>query len=142
MLGSILFINLGSVYSSVLILYELFVLELIQTEMHHVRTLKIMLLVYMHELRDTLQLDERRLDCLFPQLESLLKLHSDFLSRLREQRQETLEPGSDRNYVIHSVADILSEQVIYIKCIHVINKNCPANCCGIRGIETVLKHIG
>lgn len=89
----------------------LFVVELIQTEMHHVRTLKIMLRVYVHELRETLQLDERRLDCLFPQLESLLKLHGDFLSRLQERRQETLEPGSDRNYVIHSVADILSDQV-------------------------------
>ncbi|GAA6093318.1 rho guanine nucleotide exchange factor 18 isoform X1 [Tachysurus ichikawai] len=84
--------------------------ELIQTEMHHVRTLKIMLLVYVHELRETLQLDERRLDCLFPQLEILLDLHGNFLSRLRERRQNTLEPGSQRNYVIHSVSDILSEQ--------------------------------
>ncbi|XP_053490399.1 rho guanine nucleotide exchange factor 18 isoform X3 [Ictalurus furcatus] len=84
--------------------------ELIQTEVHHVRTLKIMLLVYMHELRETLQLDERRLDCLFPQLEILLKLHRTFLSRLQERRQDTLEPGSDCNYVIHSVADILSDQ--------------------------------
>ncbi|XP_053094117.1 rho guanine nucleotide exchange factor 18 isoform X2 [Pangasianodon hypophthalmus] len=84
--------------------------ELIQTEMHHVRTLKIMLLVYVHELRETLQLDERRLDCLFPQLESLLELHGHFLSRLRGRRQDTLEPGSEHNYVIHSVADILSDQ--------------------------------
>ncbi|TSK53778.1 Rho guanine nucleotide exchange factor 18 [Bagarius yarrelli] len=84
--------------------------ELIQTEVHHVRTLKIMLLVYMHELRETLQLDERRLDCLFPQLESLLDLHSQFLSRLQKRRQDMLEPGSQRNYVIHRVADILSEQ--------------------------------
>lgn len=84
--------------------------ELIQTEVHHVRTLKIMLLVYMHGLRETLQLDERRLDCLFPQLERLLDLHGHFLSCLRERRQDTLEPGSQRNYVIHRVADILTEQ--------------------------------
>ncbi|XP_053368630.1 rho guanine nucleotide exchange factor 18 [Clarias gariepinus] len=84
--------------------------ELIQTEMHHVRTLKIMLLVYVHELRETLQLDERSLDCLFPQLESLLKLHSHFLSRLQKRRQEMLEPGSDHNYVMHRVADIISDQ--------------------------------
>ncbi|KAF7703119.1 hypothetical protein HF521_022126 [Silurus meridionalis] len=84
--------------------------ELIQTEMHHVRTLKIMMKVYVCELRETLQLEERRLDCLFPQLESLLDLHSNFLSRLRERRHETLEPGSERNYIIHSVADILIEQ--------------------------------
>lgn len=80
------------------------------------RTLKIMLLVYMHELRETLQLDERRLDCLFPQLEILLKLHRTFLSRLQERRQDTLEPGSDCNYVIHSVADILSDQVFLCVC--------------------------
>ncbi|XP_062868514.1 rho guanine nucleotide exchange factor 18 isoform X2 [Trichomycterus rosablanca] len=84
--------------------------ELIQTEMHHVRTLKIMLRVYVHGLREALQLDERSLDCLFPCLESLLDLHSRFLSRLRERRQETLEPGGERNYVIHRVADILTEQ--------------------------------
>lgn len=96
-------------------IYILF-LELIQTEMHHVRTLKIMQLVYMHELRETLQLDERRLDCLFPQLESLLKLHGDFLSRLQKRRQETLEPGSERNYVIHMVADLLGDQVFLRVC--------------------------
>ncbi|XP_027014138.2 rho guanine nucleotide exchange factor 18 isoform X2 [Tachysurus fulvidraco] len=97
-------------YSKEVIKRQDVIYELIQTEMHHVRTLKIMLLVYVHELRETLQLDERRLDCLFPQLEILLDLHGHFLSRLRERRQETLEPGSQRNYVIHSVADILSEQ--------------------------------
>ncbi|XP_072516058.1 rho guanine nucleotide exchange factor 18 isoform X2 [Salminus brasiliensis] len=84
--------------------------ELIQTEMHHVRTLKIMLRVYVHELRETLQLDERRLDCLFPRLDSLLNLHGHFLSRLKERRQESLQPGSERNYAIDRVADILTEQ--------------------------------
>ncbi|XP_066503243.1 rho guanine nucleotide exchange factor 18 [Hoplias malabaricus] len=84
--------------------------ELMQTEMHHVRTLKIMLRVYLRELRETLQLDERRLDCLFPQLDSLLDLHHRFLSCLKERRQEALQPGSDRNYSIDRVADILTEQ--------------------------------
>ncbi|KAI4890127.1 hypothetical protein NFI96_023026 [Prochilodus magdalenae] len=84
--------------------------ELIQTEMHHVRTLKIMLRVYVYELRETLQLDERRLGCLFPRLDSLLDLHSGFLSRLKERRQEALQPGSERNYAIDRVADILTEQ--------------------------------
>uniref|UniRef100_A0A3B1K1B0 Rho/Rac guanine nucleotide exchange factor 18 n=1 Tax=Astyanax mexicanus TaxID=7994 RepID=A0A3B1K1B0_ASTMX len=84
--------------------------ELIQTEMHHVRTLKIMLRVYVHELRETLQLDERRLDCLFPRLDSLLNLHGHFLSRLKERRQEALELGSERNYAIDRVADILTDQ--------------------------------
>ncbi|XP_067252525.1 rho guanine nucleotide exchange factor 18 isoform X3 [Chanodichthys erythropterus] len=84
--------------------------ELIQTEIHHVRTLKIMLRVYARELRETLQLDDRKLDCLFPQLDSLLELHSHFLSRLRERRTESLQPGSDHNYAIHKISDILISQ--------------------------------
>lgn len=40
--------------------------ELMQTEMHHVRTLKIMLRVYVRELKENLQMDAGRLDCLFP----------------------------------------------------------------------------
>ncbi|XP_076879925.1 rho guanine nucleotide exchange factor 18 isoform X2 [Brachyhypopomus gauderio] len=84
--------------------------ELMQTEMHHVRTLKIMLRVYVRELRETLQLDERRLDCLFPRLDSLLNLHTNFLSRLRERRRQSLQDDSEHNYVILRVADILTEQ--------------------------------
>lgn len=75
------------------------------------RTLKIMLRVYARELRETLQLDDRRLDCLFPQLDSLLELHSHFLSCLRERRTESLQPGSDHNYAIHKISDILISQV-------------------------------
>ncbi|XP_067271766.1 rho guanine nucleotide exchange factor 18-like isoform X2 [Pseudorasbora parva] len=84
--------------------------ELIQTEIHHVRTLKIMLRVYARELRETLQLDDRKLDCLFPQLDSLLELHNHFLSRLRERRAESLQPGSEHNYAIHKLSDILISQ--------------------------------
>ncbi|XP_056303689.1 rho guanine nucleotide exchange factor 18-like isoform X1 [Danio aesculapii] len=84
--------------------------ELIQTEIHHVRTLKIMLRVYARELREALQLDDRRVDCLFPRLDSLLELHNHFLSRLRERRVESLQPGSERNYAINKLADILISQ--------------------------------
>ncbi|XDV22597.1 hypothetical protein PO909_027462 [Leuciscus waleckii] len=84
--------------------------ELIQTEIHHVRTLKIMLRVYARELRETLQLDDRKLDCLFPQLDSLLELHNHFLSRLKERRAESVQPGSEHNYAIHKLADILISQ--------------------------------
>lgn len=85
--------------------------ELMQTEMHHVRTLKIMLHVYVRELKDNLQMDSSRLDCLFPRLESLLELHTHFLSRLKERRQESLVSPNDRNYTINKVADILIAQV-------------------------------
>lgn len=81
-----------------------------QTEMHHVRTLKIMLRVYVRELKENLQMDSGRLDCLFPRLENLLELHTHFLSRLKERRRENLVSPSDRNYTINRVADILITQ--------------------------------
>lgn len=85
--------------------------ELMQTEMHHVRTLKIMLHIYVRELRENLQMDPGRLECLFPRLENLLELHTHFLSRLKERQRESRSSPSDRNYTIHRVADILIEQV-------------------------------
>ncbi|KAJ8374612.1 hypothetical protein SKAU_G00051920 [Synaphobranchus kaupii] len=84
--------------------------ELIQTEMHHVRTLKIMLRVYAHEMRETLQLEERRVERIFPQLENLLDNHRHFLSRLKERRQELLPAGGERNYAVHRLGDILCSQ--------------------------------
>ncbi|KAK6313700.1 hypothetical protein J4Q44_G00151590 [Coregonus suidteri] len=75
--------------------------ELIQTEMHHVRILKIMLRVYVRELKEHLHLDD-----LFPRLETLLQLHTHFLSRLKERRRDAMQPGSDRNYNIQRLADI------------------------------------
>ncbi|XP_039984340.1 rho guanine nucleotide exchange factor 18 isoform X2 [Xiphias gladius] len=84
--------------------------ELMQTEMHHVRTLKIMLRVYVRELKENLQMDSGRLDCLFPRLENLLELHTHFLSCLKERRRENLVSSNDRNYTINRVADILITQ--------------------------------
>uniref|UniRef100_A0A671YYJ1 Rho/Rac guanine nucleotide exchange factor 18 n=1 Tax=Sparus aurata TaxID=8175 RepID=A0A671YYJ1_SPAAU len=84
--------------------------ELMQTEMHHVRTLKIMLHVYVRELKENLQMDAGRLDCLFPRLENLLELHTHFLSRLKERQRENLISPNDRNYTVNRVADILISQ--------------------------------
>ncbi|KAJ8387720.1 hypothetical protein AAFF_G00150210 [Aldrovandia affinis] len=84
--------------------------ELMQTEMHHVRTLKIMLRVYVHEMRETLQMEERRVERIFPQLENLLELHRHFLSRLRERRRDAMQPGSERNYAIARLGDLLTSQ--------------------------------
>ncbi|XP_031431015.1 rho guanine nucleotide exchange factor 18 isoform X2 [Clupea harengus] len=81
--------------------------ELIQTEVHHVRTLKTMLRVYMHELHDSLHSQDRRL---FPRLEELQDLHVNFLSRLKERCSQSLQPGSDRNYTIPRLGDILVSQ--------------------------------
>uniref|UniRef100_A0AAY4DP55 Rho/rac guanine nucleotide exchange factor (GEF) 18b n=1 Tax=Denticeps clupeoides TaxID=299321 RepID=A0AAY4DP55_9TELE len=84
--------------------------ELIQTEVHHVRTLKVMLRVYARELREILQAQEQRVDCLFPRLDSLLEVHSRFLSSLKERRLQSQQPGSDYNYSIQRLGDILITQ--------------------------------
>ncbi|XP_061680506.1 rho guanine nucleotide exchange factor 18-like isoform X2 [Syngnathoides biaculeatus] len=84
--------------------------ELMQTEMHHVRTLKIMLRVYIRELKENLQMDSCRLECLFPRLENLLELHMHFLSRLKERRRESIVSPTDGNYIMDRIADILIAQ--------------------------------
>ncbi|XP_061636625.1 rho guanine nucleotide exchange factor 18 isoform X3 [Phyllopteryx taeniolatus] len=84
--------------------------ELMQTEMHHVRTLKIMLRVYIRELKENLQMDSCRLECLFPRLENLLELHMHFLSQLKERRRENIVSPTDGNYTVDRIADLLIAQ--------------------------------
>ncbi|XP_077088637.1 rho guanine nucleotide exchange factor 18a isoform X2 [Siphateles boraxobius] len=84
--------------------------ELIQTEINHVRTLKLVLGVYVRELRETLQMDETRLERLFPQVDNLLLVHQLFLNRLKQRRVDSMEAGSTQNYCIHSIGDILIAQ--------------------------------
>ncbi|XP_034513598.1 rho guanine nucleotide exchange factor 18 isoform X1 [Ailuropoda melanoleuca] len=84
--------------------------ELVQTEVHHVRTLKIMLKVYSRALQEELQFSSKAVSRLFPCVDELLDVHSHFLSRLKERRQESLEEGSDRNYVIQKIGDLLVQQ--------------------------------
>ncbi|XP_072555789.1 rho guanine nucleotide exchange factor 18-like isoform X1 [Paramormyrops kingsleyae] len=79
--------------------------ELIQTEIHHVRTLKIMLWVYAHKMRETVQVER-----VFPRLEHLLEVHRNFLSLLKDRRRESLEPDSERNYCIQRIGDIIASQ--------------------------------
>lgn len=93
-----------------LVMMELRFTELIQTEINHVRTLKLMLGVYLRELRDSLLLDETQLERLFPRLDSLLQEHQNFLHRLKHRRRQSLETGRDRNYCISNIADILIAQ--------------------------------
>ncbi|XP_035525965.1 rho guanine nucleotide exchange factor 18a [Morone saxatilis] len=84
--------------------------ELIQTEMHHVRTLKILLHVYMHELRQSLLIEETRLERLFTGVEPLLILHQHFLNCLKVRQNESQEEGSPNNYQITQLGDILISQ--------------------------------
>ncbi|NXN27434.1 ARHGI factor, partial [Nycticryphes semicollaris] len=84
--------------------------ELMQTEMHHVRTLKIMLKVYSKAVREELQFPNAVINKLFPCVDELLELHGQFLLQLKERRKESLEEGSDRNYIIRHVGDLLVKQ--------------------------------
>ncbi|XP_036702496.1 rho guanine nucleotide exchange factor 18 isoform X1 [Balaenoptera musculus] len=84
--------------------------ELMQTEAHHVRTLKIMLKVYSRALREELQFSPKAISLLFPGADDLLEVHGHFLSRLKERRQESLEEGSDRNYIVQKIGDLLVQQ--------------------------------
>ncbi|XP_034064869.1 rho guanine nucleotide exchange factor 18-like isoform X2 [Gymnodraco acuticeps] len=84
--------------------------ELIQTEMHHVRTLKILLRVYLHEMRQSALIEEVRLERLFPGAETLLNLHQHFLNCLKAHQHQSLEEGSTNNYQITQLGDIVISQ--------------------------------
>ncbi|XP_061870926.1 rho guanine nucleotide exchange factor 18 isoform X2 [Colius striatus] len=84
--------------------------ELMQTEMHHVRTLKIMLKVYSRAMREELQFPNAVINKLFPCVDELLEMHGQFLLQLKERRKESLEEGSDRNYIIQNIGDLLVKQ--------------------------------
>ncbi|KAG8014293.1 Rho guanine nucleotide exchange factor 18 [Nibea albiflora] len=84
--------------------------ELIQTEMHHVRTLKILLDVYMHELKQSQLIEEARLEQLFYSVDALLGLHQHFLNCLRIHQNESQEEGSPNNYQITQLGNILISQ--------------------------------
>lgn len=85
--------------------------ELMQTEMHHVRTLKIMLHVYCRGMEEELQLsDQCVVNRIFPCLRQLLEIHKCFFSRLKERRRSSLEEGSERNYLIQRIGDVLTQQ--------------------------------
>ncbi|XP_017944181.2 rho guanine nucleotide exchange factor 18 isoform X1 [Manacus vitellinus] len=84
--------------------------ELMQTEMHHVRTLKIMLKVYSKAMREELQFPNVVINKLFPCVDELLEMHGQFLLQLKERRKESLEEGSDQNYIIQNIGDLLVKQ--------------------------------
>ncbi|KAM9099378.1 rho guanine nucleotide exchange factor 18 isoform 1-T1 [Sarcophilus harrisii] len=84
--------------------------ELMQTEVHHVRTLKIMLKVYSKALKEEMQFSSRIINRIFPCVDDLLEMHGQFLHRLKERRRESLAEGSDQNYVIQKIGDLLVQQ--------------------------------
>ncbi|KAL6104018.1 arhgef18 [Pungitius sinensis] len=84
--------------------------ELIQTEMHHVRTLKILFYVYIHELKQSSLIEEGRLERLFLVVEDLLTLHQHFLNCLKVLKHQSHEEGSPHNYQITQLGNVLISQ--------------------------------
>lgn len=89
----------------------MYFLELIKTEVHLVHTLKILLGVFMHELRQSQLIEEGRLKRLFLGIESLLIVHEHFLKCLKMCRNQSQEEGNPINYQISQITDILISQV-------------------------------
>ncbi|KAM3596548.1 uncharacterized protein V6R79_016406 [Siganus canaliculatus] len=84
--------------------------ELIQTELHHMRTLHIMERVYQQGMLEELQLEPRTVQAIFPCLDQLIRIHSQFLAQLLLRRKNSLQPGSSYNFTIYQLGDILLEQ--------------------------------
>ncbi|GLD68706.1 rho guanine nucleotide exchange factor 2-like isoform X2, partial [Lates japonicus] len=84
--------------------------ELIQTEFHHVRTLRIMEGVYRRGMLEEVMLEAGVVHTIFPCLDQLLELHSAFLSELLNRRKEGLTEGSANNFTIRCIGDLLLRQ--------------------------------
>ncbi|CAJ1083675.1 rho guanine nucleotide exchange factor 1a isoform X1 [Xyrichtys novacula] len=84
--------------------------ELIQTELHHMRTLHIMERVFRQGMLEELQLEPSTVHAMFPCLDQLIRIHSHFLAQLLLRRNLSMQPGSNHNFTIHQLGDILLEQ--------------------------------
>ncbi|XP_041746088.1 A-kinase anchor protein 13 isoform X2 [Coregonus clupeaformis] len=85
--------------------------ELVQTEMHHVRTLRIMSEVYSKSLQKELQLEALTVERMFPMLDELLDLHTHFFTHLLERKRESsIEGRDDGSFLIHKIGDVLVSQ--------------------------------
>lgn len=82
-----------------------------QTELHHIRTLKIMSDVYSRGMMTELLFEQQTVEQLFPCLDELISIHSQFLHRILERRKESLVDRSDRNFLIRRIGDVLVCQV-------------------------------
>ncbi|XP_051755326.1 A-kinase anchor protein 13 isoform X5 [Ctenopharyngodon idella] len=83
--------------------------ELIQTEMHHLRTLRIMSDVYSKGLLTDLQLEVQMAEKMFPMLDELLELHTFFFSALLERKKEARLEGTN-GFIINRIGDVLVNQ--------------------------------
>ncbi|XP_039101697.1 A-kinase anchor protein 13 isoform X2 [Hyaena hyaena] len=84
--------------------------ELMQTELHHVRTLKIMSDVYSRGMMTELLFEQQTVEKLFPCLDELISIHSQFFQRILERKKDSLVDKSERNFLIKRMGDVLVNQ--------------------------------
>ncbi|RMC16414.1 hypothetical protein DUI87_06743 [Hirundo rustica rustica] len=72
--------------------------------------LLIMSEIFRKGMKEELQLDHSTVDRIFPCLDELLEMHRQFFCRMKDRRQESCEAGSERNFVISRIGDILVQQ--------------------------------
>ncbi|XP_045680887.1 A-kinase anchor protein 13 isoform X6 [Phyllostomus hastatus] len=84
--------------------------ELMQTELHHVRTLKIMSDVYSRGMMTELLFEQQMVEKLFPCLDELISIHSQFFQRILERKKESLVDKSEKNFLIKRIGDVLVNQ--------------------------------
>lgn len=75
------------------------------------RTLHIMDKVFRYGMLEELQMEPSAVASMFPCLDQLLRIHSHFLGQLLQRCNSSLQGGASRNFTIHSLGDILLEQV-------------------------------
>lgn len=83
--------------------------ELMQTEFHHIRTLKIMSDVYSRGLVVELHFEQQMVDKLFPCLDELINIHSQFFQKILERKKESVVDQSE-NFLIQRIGDVLVNQ--------------------------------
>ncbi|XP_010830476.1 PREDICTED: A-kinase anchor protein 13 isoform X12 [Bison bison bison] len=84
--------------------------ELMQTEFHHVRTLKIMSDVYSRGMMADLLFEQQMVEKLFPCLDELISIHSQFFQRILERKKDSLVDKSEKNFLIKRIGDVLVQQ--------------------------------
>uniref|UniRef100_I3N2H2 A-kinase anchoring protein 13 n=1 Tax=Ictidomys tridecemlineatus TaxID=43179 RepID=I3N2H2_ICTTR len=84
--------------------------ELMQTEFHHIRTLKIMSDVYSRGMMTDLLFEQQMVEKLFPCLDELIGIHSQFFQRILERKKESVVDKSEKNFLIKRIGDVLVNQ--------------------------------
>ncbi|XP_055479405.1 A-kinase anchor protein 13 isoform X3 [Psammomys obesus] len=84
--------------------------ELMQTELHHIRTLKIMSDVYSRGMMTDLLFEQQMVEKLFPCLAELISIHSQFFQRILERKKESLVDKSEKNFLVKRIGDVLVNQ--------------------------------